>query len=174
MRINNSIRPVVQNIFMLLLACSDGSGPTGPAVGRFQAQLSGALNAVLSGSSNGGAFSTEEAPDGRFAIRMFAPQADTLRSVNIDCPGLVRPEPGTYAIGSGPEGCRGAYGRLFSSMSGGTIVLEHMSATSGQVTVTASSDGQLGGTFRFEGSFVVGPDTLGTVTASGTFNAALE
>ncbi|HET9040881.1 MAG TPA: hypothetical protein VFN40_11955 [Gemmatimonadales bacterium] len=159
---------------VLVLGCSDGSGPTAPAAGRFQAQLSGALNATLSGTSNGGAFATEDFPDGRFAIRMYAPQADTLRSVNIDCPGLARPEPGSYPIGSGMEGCRGAYGRLFSSVSAGTIVLEHLSASSGQVVITVSTDGQLAGTFRFDGILVADPDTVGPVTASGAFNAILE
>ena len=159
---------------VLALGCSDGSGPTPPTAGRFQAHLSGALNTTLSGTSNVGAFATEDFPDGRFAIRMYAPQADTLRSVNIDCPGLARPETGSYAIASGMEGCRGAYGRLFSSVSAGTIVLEHLSASSGQVVITVSTDGQLAGTFRFDGILVADPDTVGPVTASGAFNAVLE
>jgi hypothetical protein len=72
------------------------------------------------------------------------------------------------------EGCRGAYGRLFSSVSAGTIVLEHLSASSGQVVITVSTDGQLAGTFRFDGILVADPDTVGPVTAYGAFNAVLE
>jgi hypothetical protein len=120
-------------------------------------------------------FFTEDAPDdGHFAIRMFAPRADTLHSMNIDCPGLGPPAPGTYAIGAEPEGCRGGYVRLVSAMSGGTTAPERMSASSGHVTITVSTDGQLVGTFRFEGVLVVDPDTLGPLTAAGTFNAVVE
>jgi len=154
---------------LLLLGCSDGSGPTLPEPGLFQARLSGARAGALSGSSQGSVIYLEEAPDGRFTIQMYAVRADTLRSLGIDCPGLTYPAPGTYAIGIGFEDCRGSYGRFAS----GTTEPERATATSGSVTVTPLSDGHLGGTFRFEGILVVGADSVGTLAAAGSFNAVV-
>jgi hypothetical protein len=140
---------------LLLFGCSDGSEATAPAGGLFQARLSGARTAVLTGASNAGSVFTEDAPGPRFAIRMYAEQEDTVRAIVIDCPGQERPAPGTYPVSAATDHCRGSYARVVSTLGTGAIVLEQAAASSGSVTITASSDGQLGGTFSFTGMLVV-------------------
>ncbi len=156
-----------------MVGCSDA---TAPAPGTFRARLTGARLASLSGTSNASAITTEALPGWVFAIRMFDGQGDTLRSISIQCPGQEPPAPGTYAIDtvvnfSEPD-CLGGYGRLISTLEG-TTILELASASSGRVTINASSTDQLEGTFNFSGMLVVGLDSVGTVAASGTFSAVL-
>jgi hypothetical protein len=152
----------------LLFACSDG---TGPSSGTFRAQLSGALVAALSGPSNARAFTTEESADPRFAISMFAPQGDTIRSLSVDCPGQEPPEPGTYSVGESESACHGSYVRLLSTLENGTIIFERLSASSGVVRISAVEQGLTTGTFQFSGTLVVGESPAGTMGASGSFSA---
>jgi hypothetical protein len=126
--------------------------------------------AVLSGSSNASAFSTEESPDPRFVIRMFAPQGDTIRFLSIGCPGESAPEPGTYALGESESDCHGSYVRLLSTLDG-TITFEKLSASSGTVRISAAEQGQTAGTFNFSGTLVVGESPAGVMGASGSFSA---
>lgn len=160
---------------LMLLGCSDGSETAAPPPGgEFQARLTGARTAVLSGSSNAGSIYTEAAPAGLFAIRMFAGHGDTIRAIVIDCPGQDRPATGTYPVSAAAEQCGGGYSRVVSTPGAGTIILELASASSGSVKITRSSDGQVAGTFSFNGILVVGSDSVGTVAASGGFNAIVE
>jgi hypothetical protein len=152
----------------LALGCSDA---TAPADGAFRARLAGARVLALAGSSNARAFSTEEFPDERFHVSMFAAQGDTLRTIGIHCPGHDVPAPGTYTVNASRSQCMGGYSRMVSTLQAGTTVLEQVTATSGQVTFTAASAGQAVGTFGFSGVLVVGTDSVGTVAASGSFNA---
>jgi hypothetical protein len=152
---------------ILMIGCSDA---TAPAPGMFQARLSGARVASMSGVSNGRAGFTEEA-GAQFGIGMFALERDTARSISISWPGDQPPAPGTYALnGSGSE-CSGGYTRSFSSFETGTTFLEQLSASSGRVIVSSSSGGQVMGTFIFTGILVAGSDSVGSVTASGAFSA---
>ena len=151
-----------------LFACSDG---TGPPSGTFRAQLSGAHVATLSGPSNARAFATEESPDPRFAINMFAPQGDTIRSLSVDCPGQEPPAPGTYSVGESESDCHGSYGRLLSTLENGTIIFERLSASSGVVRISAVEQGLTTGTFRFSGTLIVGESPAGVMGASGSFSA---
>jgi hypothetical protein len=128
-----------------LFACSDG---TGPSSGTFRAQLSGAHVATLSGPSNARAFATEESPDPRFAISMFAFQGDTIRSLSVSCPGQEPPEPGTYSVGESESACHGSYVRLLSTPENGTIIL------SGTLIVGESPAGVMGATGSFSATTV--------------------
>jgi hypothetical protein len=151
-----------------LFACSDG---TGPSSGTFLAQLRGAHVATLSGPSNARAFSTEESPDPRFVINMFAPQGDTIRFLSVGCPGQEPPEPGTYSVGESDSVCHGSYVRLFSTPENGTIILERLSASSGLVRISAVEQGLTSGAFDFSGTLVVGESPAGVMGASGSFSA---
>ena len=149
-------------------ACSDG---TGPSAGTFRAQLRGAHVAALSGTSNARAFATEESPDPRFTISMFAPQGDTIRLLSVGCPGEQPPEPGTYDIGESESDCHGSYVRLLSTLEDGTIIFERLSVSSGAVRISAVEQGQTAGTFDFSGTLVVGESPAGVMGASGSFSA---
>jgi hypothetical protein len=155
---------------ILIVGCSEG---TGPSPGVFRAQLSGARVAAMSGASNAGVIYTVDFPDARFAIRMFAQRGDTVRVITILCPGEEPPAPGTYAVTASVSDCPGTYSRVVFPVEGGTIILEQASASSGSVTISASSGDQTVGTFTFTGILVVGTDSVGTVAASGEFSAAV-
>ena len=151
-----------------LFACSDG---TGPSPGTFRAQLSGAHVAALSGPSNARAFATEESPDPRFVINMFAPQGDTIRFLSVGCPGQEPPEPGTYSVGESASACHGSYVRLLSTLENGTIIFERLSASSGVVRISAVEQGLTTGSFDFSATLVVGESPAGVMGASGSFSA---
>jgi hypothetical protein len=153
---------------IFLFACSDG---TGPSSGTFRAQLSGALATALSGPSNARAITTEDSPDPRFTISMFAPQGDTIRSLSIGCPGQEPPEPGAYSVGESGSDCHGSYVRLLSTLNGGTIIFESLSASSGVVRITTVEQGLTAETFNFSGTLVVGESSAGVMGASGSFSA---
>jgi hypothetical protein len=156
------------SIAALVLGCSDATAPAG---GTFRAQLSGARVLALSGSSIARAFSTEEFPDERFAISMFAAQGDTLLTIGIHCPGHEVPAPGTYTVDTSASGCMGGYSRIVSTSQAGTTVLEDASASSGRLTITAASAGQAVGMFALSGVLMAGADSVGTLSASGAFSA---
>ena len=164
--------PTACSIFgaVIIAGCSEG---TAPSPGTFQAQLSGARMAALSGASNAGTIYTVDFPDARFAIRMFAEPGDTVRVITILCPGQEPPAPGTYAVTALESDCPGTYTRAVFPPEGGTIILEQASASSGSVRIITSSGDQTAGTFTFSGILVVGSDSVGTVTASGEFSAVV-
>ncbi|MBA3498643.1 MAG: hypothetical protein H0T86_16215 [Gemmatimonadales bacterium] len=152
---------------MLLAGCSE---PTGPAAGTFEARLSGALAAALSGPSNGDLVYSEALPEGRYTISMVAAQGDSVRLISIQFPGQVLPTPGTYAVSALDADSQGRYSLLAS----GLEVVERASAAAGSVTIGEVSQGQAVGTFSFSGTLVAGPDTTGTVTVAGAFSATLR
>jgi hypothetical protein len=128
----------------------------------------------MSGASNAGTIYTVDFPDGRFAIRMFAEQGDTVGVITILCPGQEPPAPGMYAVTASESDCPGTYTRAVFPPEGGAIILEQASASSGSVTIISTSSGdQTAGTFSFSGILVVGSDSVGTVTASGEFSAVV-
>jgi hypothetical protein len=148
-------------------------GP-GPPQARFQAQLSGALSLGLSGPSNAGVFSTEELPNTQFAIGMYAGQGDTLQAIALTCPRDGPPPPGRYLVRSSETDCRANYSRIVSSLQNGSIVLERVTASSGSLTISTSTETETSGTFNFNGILVLGSDSMGTVAASGSFNAVVH
>ncbi len=154
----------------LIIGCSD---VTAPAPGMFRAQLSGARVAAMSGPSNAGPIFSEQFPDPQFAIRMFAPQGDTIRVIAIHCPGQEPPARGRYAVNVSESDCLGSYSRVVSTLEGGATVLEQASASSGTVTISSSSEGQTVGTFNFTGILVLGSDSAGSMAASGAFSAGV-
>jgi hypothetical protein len=153
---------------VVILGCSDG---TGPAPGTFQAQLSGVLSLGLSGPSNAGVIYTEELPTAQFAIRMYAGQGDTVQAIALTCPGEGPPAPGRYLVSPSETDCRGNYSRFVSSLENGTIVLERVKASSGSLTISTSAEGETTGSFNFVGILILGSDSVGSVAASGSFNA---
>jgi hypothetical protein len=153
---------------VLLSGCSESAEPS---PGMFRAQLEGVRVATLSGSSNAAPIFTEEFPEPRFTIRMFASQGDTVRAIVIGCPGEQSPPSGTYAVDPSGSSCVGSYSRSISTPEVGAIVLERMTASSGSVRISESGAGQTSGTFDFSGILVVGSDSLGTLDISGLFSA---
>jgi hypothetical protein len=67
----------------------------------------------------------------------------------------------------------GSYSRLTSTQQAGTTVVEHATASSGSVTITATDGGRIRGTFNFSGILVAGSDSMGTLGVSGTFDAVM-
>jgi len=139
----------------------------------FQAQLSGARSATLSGSAIGEVNYTEEFPDLQFVIRMHAPRGDTLQSVGIRCLGNQPPALGVHTIDLVGEDCIAGYSRILLTSQPGTVVLESADAVTGTLTIEASPAGQAVGTFTFRGTMQVDADSVGTLTASGSFSADL-
>src|SRR5918996_2357169 len=129
---------------VLLSGCSESAEPS---PGMFRAQLEGARVATLSGPSNAGPTFTEEFPEPRFTIRMFASQGDTIRAIVIGCRGEQPPPSGTYAVDPSGSGCVGSYSRSIATPDVGAIVLEQTTASAGSVRITESGAGQTSGTF---------------------------
>jgi hypothetical protein len=154
----------------VLSACS---GSTAPSPGTFRAQLTGARVASWSGPSNAGVASSVEFPDQQFAIRMFAPRGDTIQTLGIRCPGEQPPGSGAHTLNPTGADCVGSYSRIVSTLEGGTFVLEIMAASSGNLTIGPSPEGQTTGTFDFSGPLIVGSDSVGTLEVSGAFSAEL-
>jgi hypothetical protein len=155
----------------VMLGCSDA---TGPAPGTFRAGLSGALSLGLSGASNAGLIYTEEVPYAQFAIRMYAGQGDNILAIALVCPGEGSPAPGKYPVSSSQGDCVGSYSRIVSTLEDGTLVREHVSASSGSLTISRSTESETAGTFNFKGVLVLGSDSVGTVAASGSFSAVVH
>jgi hypothetical protein len=152
-----------------LLRCDRAS----PSPGTFRAQLSGALSLGLSGSSNAGVIYTEELPYTQFAIRMYAGQGDTIRAIALTCPGQGPPAPGRYLVRASETDCRGNYSRIVSSLENGSLVPERVTASSGSLIISTSTEGEMTGTFNFVGILVLGSDSVDTVAASGSFSAVV-
>jgi hypothetical protein len=53
----------------------------------------------------------------------------------------------------------------------GTVAPERAEAVTGTLTIEASPAGQTAGTFNFRGTLRVDSDSVGIVTASGSFSA---
>jgi hypothetical protein len=137
----------------------------------FQAQLTGARVARLSGSSNAQRSFTVELPDLQFGIGMFAPRGDTVQSVGIRCQGDQPPALGVHTLDASGEDCIAGYARVLSLSQGGEIVLESAEAISGTMTIETSQPDQLVGTFTFRGTMLVEADSVGILQVSGSFNA---
>jgi len=151
---------------LLAVACSDGSEPDLPEVGSFEASLRGARSGQLSGSANTGSAGTELGDF--YAIRMFATPSDgTVSFVSLICPFSVPIAVGTYQFGPG-QLCEARYGMAASD---GFSVIELALAESGSMTVSVSNDEEIDGRFRFQGPLVRDADTVGVVSASGSFRA---
>ena len=161
-------RSPVTLLLPLLLACSE---PPELTPGTFRAGLNGALTASLSGSALGEDIFTEEFPQPLFAIRMLAENGDTGRMVSIRCAGAGPLPPGNYPITPAVTPCAGGYLRFVSSLEEGTTVLESMQASSGSLTIVAGPAGQSIGRFSLRGPLVVGVESAGDLSVSGTFDA---
>jgi hypothetical protein len=162
-----------QRALLLLLGialngCSDSEGPS---PGMFQAQLTGARVASLSGSSNAARSFTQEFPDLQFAIGMYAPRGDTVQTLGIRCEGDQPPVLGVHTFDASEEDCIAGYSRVLSPSQGGVIVLESAEATSGTLTIETSQPGQLAGTFSFRGTMLVDADSVGILQVFGSFSA---
>ena len=156
---------------VLLSACSDGTGPA-PAAGVFGASLTGALVATVSGPSNAGVIYREDLPEGQFTIRMSALPVSTTRLIAVACPGQEPPARGRHVVSEQASDCQGSYYHLTSTQAG-TSLLEHVTASSGSVTITTKDGGRIRGAFSFSGILVAGSDSMGTLGVSGTFDAVM-
>jgi hypothetical protein len=160
--------PYLSALVLLLPGCSE---PTGIDAGSFQARLVGAAAGSLAGSSSAGVIYAEEFPNGQFTIRMYQVEGTAVtRSITVGCPGMTAPPPGPHSLDPAVEGCIGRYTRL--DLDSTIVVLEEAESTEGTVRLQQqSADGRMVGTFEFSGVLVQGKDSLGTVQASGSFNA---
>jgi hypothetical protein len=153
---------------LLAVGCSDGTEPALPTDGLFTARLTGARSLQLTGSASAGIVYIETGSE--YVVRMFNPGGDDLRSVIIACQGDGMTELGPHALGPDAD-CQARYSRFVESPSTGSAVAESAEAVSGTVTVTTASDEEFAGRFTFQGELLSGTDTVGPLTATGTFRA---
>jgi hypothetical protein len=158
--------PYLVALVVLLPGCSE---PEELDAGTFQARLAGATAASLAGESSAGLVFTEETPDGQFTIRMVQAEGSVSRLIIVACSGTTAPPPGSHALDPNVEGCIGRYTRF--TLEPSLEILEEVESTEGTVRLQQSSDTRTAGTFEFSGVLVRGADSLGTVQASGSFNA---
>jgi len=159
---------------LLLAILSTGCGDSAaPAASSFTARIGGARTLTLSGASNAGPIATEERPELQFSIRMFDERADTVRAISIFCPGEQPPAPGQHPIGVETDVCAARYVWTVTAEPsiGGFAVIESAEASSGRVTISGVSGDQVEGSFSFTGALRAGADSIGTITASGSFSA---
>jgi hypothetical protein len=149
-----------------LVGCSE---PNGLEAGTFEARLSGATSVTLTGESSAGVIYVEEQPDGLYIIRMVKPEGDVTRIITVSCPGTSVPDPGSHSLDPAEGGCTGRYSRF--TLEPTLETLEEMESAAGTVRLQQPSGGQTAGSFNFSGELVRGTDSLGTVQASGNFNA---
>ena len=154
-----------------LSGCSDS---TGPADGRFRAQIRGERVDDLSGSASASREFIEAFPELRFAIQMQAPRGDTLRTLVIRCPGEQPPTPGDYTLSSTGEDCLATYARTLSPPTDGLSLLEIASSATGILTIGSADPGQVAGSFTFTAPLYVVADSVGTLEVGGTFSASLR
>jgi hypothetical protein len=99
---------------------------------------------------------------------MFATPSDGKVSfVTLICDGGSRIPVGSYPFGPG-QPCEARYGLATSDS---FSVLEQAVGDSGSMTITLSNEGELDGSFRFHGPLVQGTDTVGVLSATGSFRA---
>ena len=149
-----------------LLGCSDA---TTPPAGMFHAQLTGARTGGFSGSAIAERNFTEAFPDLHSVIRMLASRADTVQAIGIRCLGDQPPALGTHTIDLAGAERIATYSRSISQP--GTLAPERAEGVTGTLTIEASPAGQTVGTFTFRGTLRVDSDSVGIVTASGSFSA---
>jgi hypothetical protein len=157
--------------FLFAIGCSDGTEPlTGPS-GVFGAQLAGVRSGMLSGSAEAQEIFIETG--NAFVVRMIAESGNVGRFMLLQCPGETAPARGTYSVGPGAD-CLARY-LVFTSTGPepGSVITERAEADGGSVTIGVSNAEEVGGTFRFHGTLVEGSDTVGVVSASGSFRATV-
>jgi len=137
----------------------------------FQAQLTGARGASLSGVSNAQRSFTVEFPDLQFGIGMYSTQGDTLETIGIRCQGDQPPALGVHSLDASAEDCIANYSRVLSPSQDVEIMLASAQALSGTLTVEPGQPGQTAGTFSYSGPMLVGADTVGVLQVSGIFSA---
>jgi hypothetical protein len=160
--------PYLAALVLLLPGCS-GPEPEEIDAGSFRARLAGAAAGSLAGPSSAGVVYTEETPDGLFTIRMYQVEGSVTRSITVGCPGMAAPPAGSHSLDPTVEGCVGRYTRF--TLEPTFEVVEEVESTDGTVRLQQSVDTRTVGTFDFSGVLVRGADSLGTVQASGSFNA---
>jgi hypothetical protein len=151
-----------------LNGCSDATTPT---AGMFHAQLTGVRIAGLSGSAIAERNFTEAFPDLHFVIRMDASRSDTVQTIGIRCLGDHPPALGSHTIDLAGATCVATYSRALTTSEPGTVGLERAEAVTGTLTIEASPAGQTAGSFTFRGTLRVDSDSVGILTASGSFSA---
>ena len=155
-------------LILLAIGCSDGTAPALPPNGLFTAGLTGARNLQLVGTASAGLIFIETGTE--YSVRMFDSHLGELRGVSIRCPGEAVPAVGLHELGPGAD-CQGRYTRAIPSPDIGLVFAEVAVADAGSFTVTKATDEELGGRFTFHGELVVGTDSMGSVTVTGTFRA---
>jgi hypothetical protein len=150
-------------LIVLATGCSDGTEPAIPPGGLFTAGLTGARNLQLTGSAFAGVIFVETGIE--YIVRMVEAGSGQPRLVAIVCQGEAVPEVGTHPLGPEEE-CLGRYVR-----SPGLPTTELAESATGSFTVTTQTDQELSGRFRFSGDLVVGADSVGSLTVTGTFRA---
>jgi hypothetical protein len=148
----HSARTVALTLVLLLAACGSDD-PFDPGEGEtatFQATVSGAVNATLSGFAQFGTI-----PNEAFVLTLNADDQSGVISVELE--DTSRPGPGTIQLGGQSSGAFG-----FGSIQGGIFF-----SVEGNFTITSSSSSALVGTLQFDALTPEG----GEVTVSATFTA---
>jgi hypothetical protein len=150
-------------LIVLATGCSDGTEPAVPPGGLFTARLIGARSLQLTGSAFAGTIFVETGTE--YVVRMVDTGGGEVRLVGIVCQGEAVPQVGTHALGPQEE-CSGRY-----TQSPGLATAEVAESATGSFTVTTKTDQELAGGFMFNGDLVVGTDSVGSLTVTGTFRA---
>jgi hypothetical protein len=160
------MKRTVKLVLVLAAAGCSGTEPSDP--GTFVAHLTGAASQQLTGESHAGVVYTEDNPEGQFTISMFHNEGNVTRSISITCVGLAAPSPGSHSLTPVVERCVGRYTRFTLNP---FTTIEAMESSEGTLLVRRSDETGVEGTFSFSGILVQGTDSLGSVEASGSFNA---
>jgi hypothetical protein len=158
--------PYLAALVLLLPGCSE---PGEIDAGSFQARLAGAAAGSLAGPSGAGVVYSDETPDGQFTVRMYQVEGGITRSITVGCRGMAAPPAGSHSLDPAVEGCVGRYTRF--ALEPTFEVLGEVESTEGTVRLQQPADTRTVGTFEFSGVLVRGADSVGTVQASGSFNA---
>lgn len=153
-------------LVLTALGCSSSSSPTDPIPeeGRFNATVSGAVTAELSGTAT--SFGTASSP-AAWAVQMRA--SDGAGGVSFAEEGAPRPSPGTYALASAIEHGGNAPDAAFTGVVGIASPVSGFGSISGTLTITASSPTSVSGEFDF---VAADPENEGrTVQVTGSFTA---
>lgn len=155
-------------LILFVAACSGDSGgivDPEPESATFEADVSGAVTASLAGRAGFGSDTHPETGESVFGVVLA--DEDEQGAIAIVRDSDTRPDTGTYAL-DGTEG----FQAIYLHTPGGEFA-GGFEATSGTLTIDASSSDRLEGSFTFEatGVLAANPEEEMEISVSGQFNA---
>ena len=154
----------------LAAACND---PSGPEVGTFTANVTGARTLQLEGTSSVALVYTETRPQGSYTISMFDVAGNRTHFVQIVCPNTEFFQVRTYTLTADENECHARYYLTGTGQEVFTVYEEFISIT-GTFTVTAVTSTAVQGSFQFTGDLSADGQSNAPVTAAGVFNSVRQ